>query len=71
MNRYLPYDLAQARQRDLLREAEMDRLAAEARRHNGSLRDMLLARLSKALIAAGSRIERGVERPREAAAEAR
>lgn len=68
MDRFLPYELAQARQRKLLCEAEMDRLAAGARMRKSSLSDVLLAHVGRLLVAAGSRVERRAQRPREAAA---
>jgi hypothetical protein len=65
---FLQYDLVQSRQREMLREAEIDRLTAAQSQWQISRRDTLLVFLGNALIAAGARIARHAERPRDAAA---
>lgn len=71
MATFLQYDLVQSRQRDMLREAEVDRLVVVKSRRQVSRRDTLLMYLGNALMAAGARVVRHAERPREAAATTR
>lgn len=68
---FLQHDLVQSRQREMLREAEIDRLTVALSQRQISRRDTLLVFLGNALIAAGARIARQAERPRDAAASLR